>query len=258
MHPDLENLVKMALSDGILTIKEQEILIRKAKSLNVDIDEFEMELEFLISQQNVKVQTAEKQDEIKQVENNIKRSYLQDLIDKFHAIDDEIANPKKEQKTTGDRVENTVNKTIDTLLGDNIVGTGVDLVTGFFGGETSSEKKERKASEKEFHRISLLQNKKASVISTYPLSKEFDELTEFGNLCATNYKSLFNKYEKNGISEGENNLMLAYQSKAQQILNTLKSHKNLNENQLQQIEIIDEIINPKSVAKKLWNKFLKK
>ncbi len=42
MNPELERLIDFALADGILTDKEKEILYKKAKGLDVDIDEFEM------------------------------------------------------------------------------------------------------------------------------------------------------------------------------------------------------------------------
>ena len=46
MHPELENLINIALIDNIFTDKEKEILYKKAKKLGVDMDEFEMEMAF--------------------------------------------------------------------------------------------------------------------------------------------------------------------------------------------------------------------
>jgi len=45
MHPELESLVEAALADNKLTAKEMEVLIRKAKSLGIDEDEFLIELD---------------------------------------------------------------------------------------------------------------------------------------------------------------------------------------------------------------------
>ncbi len=45
MHPDIEKLITLALSDGTVTEKEREIILRKAEKLNLDIDEVEMYLE---------------------------------------------------------------------------------------------------------------------------------------------------------------------------------------------------------------------
>ncbi|MBR4936440.1 MAG: hypothetical protein IKZ20_04615 [Bacteroidaceae bacterium] len=44
-HPALENLVKAALADGVLTEKEKQVLFKRAQALGVDLDEFEMVLE---------------------------------------------------------------------------------------------------------------------------------------------------------------------------------------------------------------------
>ena len=62
MHPELEKLLNIALKDGILTDKEKEILLNKAKKLKVDLDEFEMELEGVLSNLNsVNSQTSNEQ-----------------------------------------------------------------------------------------------------------------------------------------------------------------------------------------------------
>ena len=41
----LENLINMALADGVLTEKEKQVLFRKAQASGIDLDEFEMVLE---------------------------------------------------------------------------------------------------------------------------------------------------------------------------------------------------------------------
>ncbi len=45
MHPDIENLINMALADGEVTEKERGIILRKAEALGVDRDEVEMILD---------------------------------------------------------------------------------------------------------------------------------------------------------------------------------------------------------------------
>ena len=50
MHPDLENLINMALADGEVSEKERAIIFRKADSLGVDKDEVEMILEGKLAQ----------------------------------------------------------------------------------------------------------------------------------------------------------------------------------------------------------------
>ena len=50
MNPELENLVQIALNDGVLTDKEKVIIIQKVQQLGIDMDEFEMELQGFLSQ----------------------------------------------------------------------------------------------------------------------------------------------------------------------------------------------------------------
>ena len=42
---EIENLIKLALADGVLTEKEKQILFKKAEAAGIDLDEFEMVLE---------------------------------------------------------------------------------------------------------------------------------------------------------------------------------------------------------------------
>ena len=62
MHPEIENLINMALADGEVTEKERGIILRKAEALGLDQDEVEMILDGKIALMNnelVKSQTQE-------------------------------------------------------------------------------------------------------------------------------------------------------------------------------------------------------
>lgn len=50
MHPELENLIKIALADGVITEKEKSIILRKAEVLGEDRDEVEMIIEGKIAE----------------------------------------------------------------------------------------------------------------------------------------------------------------------------------------------------------------
>lgn len=52
MHPEIERLIEMALSDGHVTEKEREIILRKAEKLGIDVDEVEMYLEGILDSTN--------------------------------------------------------------------------------------------------------------------------------------------------------------------------------------------------------------
>lgn len=56
-NEQLENLIDAALADGVLTEKEKQILFKKAQTMGVDLDEFEMVLDARL----VKLQKAEQE-----------------------------------------------------------------------------------------------------------------------------------------------------------------------------------------------------
>ena len=56
MHPEIDNLINMALADGEVTEKERAVILRKAESLGIDKDEVEMILDGKIALMN-KTQT---------------------------------------------------------------------------------------------------------------------------------------------------------------------------------------------------------
>ena len=56
-NEQIESLVKAALADGVLTEKEKQILFKKAESMGIDLDEFEMVLDARL----VELQKAEKE-----------------------------------------------------------------------------------------------------------------------------------------------------------------------------------------------------
>lgn len=54
MHPEIENLINIALADGEVSEKERAIILRKAESLGIDKDEVEMILEGKLHQLSTK------------------------------------------------------------------------------------------------------------------------------------------------------------------------------------------------------------
>ena len=61
MHPEIENLINMALADGEVTEKERAIILRKAESLGIDKDEVEMILDAKLHQLKTKANELKKE-----------------------------------------------------------------------------------------------------------------------------------------------------------------------------------------------------
>lgn len=60
MHPEIENLINMALADGNVTEKERGVILRKAEALGLDKDEVEMILDgkLALHQKQSSIQTT--------------------------------------------------------------------------------------------------------------------------------------------------------------------------------------------------------
>lgn len=61
MHPEIENLINMALADGEVSEKEKAIILRKAESLGIDKDEVEMILEAKLHQLKTRANESKKE-----------------------------------------------------------------------------------------------------------------------------------------------------------------------------------------------------
>ena len=58
-NEELEKLIDYALTDGVLTEKEKQVLFKKAETIGVDLDEFEMVLEARLFEKQKKAQLNE-------------------------------------------------------------------------------------------------------------------------------------------------------------------------------------------------------
>ena len=56
-NPQLEQLIEMALTDGVLTEKEKQVLFKRAEAMGIDLDEFEMVLEARLYQKQQHLQS---------------------------------------------------------------------------------------------------------------------------------------------------------------------------------------------------------
>ena len=63
-NEQIEALISAALADGVLTEKEKQILFKKAESMGIDLDEFEMILDARLVELKKKEAREEKQYEL--------------------------------------------------------------------------------------------------------------------------------------------------------------------------------------------------
>lgn len=100
MNAEMIKLVDIALEDGILTDKEREILLRKANSLGLDLDEVEMYLENRLGKLN---QNQQKDQEIVNRSENLNRVF-------------EIEKRQKERKLQENKLFQSENEELKEIL----------------------------------------------------------------------------------------------------------------------------------------------
>lgn len=64
-NAELEKLMEMALMDGELTEKKKQILLKKAESFSIDLDEFEMVLDARVFEKIQQLQTTSQTSAVK-------------------------------------------------------------------------------------------------------------------------------------------------------------------------------------------------
>jgi hypothetical protein len=143
MHPEIENLINMALADGEVTEKEKGIIMRKAESLGLDKDEVEMILDGRIAlikkefnnRQEASINKSNKEGEIKKCPScgSVVQSFstkcmdcghefrgvdANQLVKQFHQKLLEIENKREDEET------NPL-KSIGAMLSKSLSGRGL-------------------------------------------------------------------------------------------------------------------------------------
>ncbi len=177
MHHELQKLLNIALKDNVLTDKEREILFRKAKQLNVDLDEFEMELEGVLSevgQKSPKISNSNQQTKSKCPNCGAE---IPSFSIKCDFCNFEIRN--KEANNSITKLFEMLNAVEDTRKDDNtsnpLVAIGKSYSKMFqsaFGGDN-------------IHR------KKIEIISTFPIPNTKEDILEFLSLALPKTKTNF-------------------------------------------------------------------
>lgn len=178
MNAELDNLIEMALADGVVTEKEREIILRKADKLGEDIDEVEMILEGKISlmmkEQNI-IQQKDKTES--QKEGNIK---------KCPSCGAPTESFSTKCKDCGYEFRNTESSTYTTKI--------MNLL------ELASEKSLIKREENTFNKLlSFIHQEtpekkmmiaQTSIISTFPVPNTKEDILEFLSLSISQVNSI--------------------------------------------------------------------
>jgi hypothetical protein len=174
----LENLIEMALADGILSEKEKQVLFKNAKEEGIDLDEFEIVLDARLHQRGQAILPKE---------NSEKQSALATLLQLLDEVEqDEREKLEKEIKKFA--IKNNITSAIKDLA--EITSRALSMTTGGIGGFVAGEaakKLGRRNGNKAEEKIRKLTNdarrrikeKKINIISAFPVPSSKEDVLNF-------------------------------------------------------------------------------
>ena len=198
MNPEIQKLIDMALSDGVLSSKEREIILRKAKSLGEDVDEIEIFLENQISNfssetnNSVNQKSSSKEGEIRKCPScgSVVKSFQIKCLDCGHEFSGSKVLSSKQ------KLHNELNDAEREIRSSKL--SGLEKLEG-------AQAYDRKVNAR-----------KASIISSFPLPNNKEEILEFFNWAI--HESM-----NTGAAHDDGTLRKAWRAKA----NELRSKINL-------------------------------
>jgi len=226
MHPDLENLINMALADGEVTEKERAIILRKAESLGEDKDEVEMIMDGRIAMMKKEIQQSKPILPISKKEGDMRKC-----------------------PSCGAIVESFQTKCTDCGMefrNINVISTvqklHEDLQKVEIEERNRPEKKDYSlkgligsADLKEETLKDIISNRKANVISSFPVPNSKEDILEFLSMALPECKRNSGFFSKIGMSSGERVLLKAWKSKCEQIIMKARFSMKEDKNTLEEI-----------------------
>ena len=227
-NENLEKLIEMALMDGELTEKEKQILFKKAESIGVDLDEFEMVLEAKLyeKQQAMKsavapATAAPKSDKFGEVKKcpacgAMVQSFQTKCSDCGHEFKNIGANVSIGKLFEMLNACENERKDQDMSVGSALVGMFAKAY-GLGGGDKIMEKKK-------------------SIISGFPIPNTKDDILEFLSTAIPNAKKKGNMFTKeNPENKSHNDLAPTWKSKCEQIIMKAKFSMKEDKKTLEEI-----------------------
>ena len=200
----LEKLINIALADGNLSEKGKQVLFRKAESLGIDIDEFELVLDAIIRERQ---KNAEKTEFL---EPAFSKTSIHQLLKIMTDIESEMRNRKKKTKTSFS-VGNSVSGAINGLFTGGVSGAVFGAIDGV-SIDSDSENIEVEITER-----------KKQAISNFPIPAIKEEILEFLSFSVPMAKKKGNFFTSdNAEYESHNEFVATWKTKCEQVITKTK------------------------------------
>ena len=208
-NEQIETLISAALADGVLTEKEKQILFKKAESMGIDLDEFEMVLDARLVELKKKEARVEKQYELEME----KAKAAQKSAPKSNKFGDvrkcptcgamvesfQTKCPECGYEFTNIEANSTTQKLLDALDAVNAQTTNQGIVSSVLSGLART-----------FGSDSATM-RKCQIIQNFPVPNTKEDLIEMLSLAHTNAEKKYND-----VAERE--MQRAWETKEKQII----------------------------------------
>jgi hypothetical protein len=181
----LEKLIDIALADGVLSEKSKQILFRKAESLGVDLDVFEMVLEARLQErQKTGIKAHEKS------------------APTIHNLLIQLSNVGKKDNNQASSLIGTV---VDGVMSGSVIGNIVGGIGGMVAGGATKKKD---------------MAEKKNIISNYPIPTSKNDILDFLSYAVPLAKKKGDFFMNNRNSEYEmhNEFVPVWKTKCEQII----------------------------------------
>lgn len=228
MNEQLEKLIDLVLADGILTDKEKAVLQRKAKELGIDQDEFEIVLE-------AKLHLAQKA-----------AAPPPQPIPKPEKPKSNKEGDLKKCPSCGASVQSFATRCTDCEHEfRNISASSNISQLAFKLNEIEKDMKHDAMKGKDYSATDWVDNqeltdrtneKKAALIDSFPIPNTKEDILEFLSLSVPQASVKLNWFDRNVYRRGQNVLIKAWKSKAEQTIMKARFSMKDDKNTLEEIE----------------------
>ncbi|MDA0912917.1 MAG: hypothetical protein O3B11_03750 [Bacteroidetes bacterium] len=212
-NEQIEKLIDMALLDGELTEKEKQVLFKKAESLGIDLDEFEMVLEARLYEKQQEMQTkptasaAPKSDKFGDVK---KCPACGAMAQSFHTkcpdCDHEFSGI--EATASIEKLFKMLNDAEDTRLMESETDNPIKALGSFYSKAFSNMTGPGK-----------VDKKKMEIIMNFPIPTTKNDILEFLSLAVPRAKQAGNFLTKNNPEhKAHNDFVTVWRTKCEQII----------------------------------------
>jgi len=227
MHPEIENLINMALADGEVTEKERGIILRKAEILGIDKDEVEMILDGKIALYNKQVNPisapkSNKQGDLKKCPSC--GAPVHSFVSKCGDCGHEFRNVEAVRSSI--LLSKLMNEAATKIKNEKASVPANEITNSnahLFNPNNIAKE------------INVIQ---ASIISSFPVPNTKEDLLEFISLAHGESNKIPNKLG-GYVFDGSDILINAWKSKKEQILNKARIIFKDDQNSLLELEIYD-------------------